>query len=72
MSKLKACPFCGNKNIHIESCKDLEDCGNFEECYNDGYVAVICSFNNGGCGASSGYRKSSDEAMEAWNYREAK
>ena len=34
---LKACPFCGSKNIVIDTCHDLGDCENFERCEDTGY-----------------------------------
>ena len=69
MNKLKPCPFCGGNNIVIESCAGLEECENFEECCNPGYFAAVCDYNNGGCGASGGYRKGKEKAIEAWNRR---
>ena len=37
---LKACPFCGSKNIVIDTCHDLGDCENFERCEDTGYYSV--------------------------------
>lgn len=34
-----------------------------------GYYAAVCCFQNGGCGASSGYRETKEEACAAWNER---
>lgn len=33
------------------------------------YYTVCCDFNQGGCGAASGYRSSVKEAVELWNKR---
>lgn len=69
MNKFKPCQFCGGKSIVITNCKELEACENFKECGNAEYVSVVCDFNQGGCGASSGYRPNIKEAIEAWNRR---
>ncbi|MCB6992419.1 Lar family restriction alleviation protein [bacterium 210820-DFI.6.37] len=67
--KLKPCPFCGGEELSIESCKSLEECEEFEGCNDDGYVAVVCDMTAGGCGSSSGYYKTKQEAIAAWNRR---
>lgn len=59
--ELKPCPFCGGKKLVITNCEDLDTYGNN---YN-----ICCDFNQGGCGASSGYRSSIKEAVELWNKR---
>ena len=70
-TELKPCPFCGKTVAKLSNCKDLEDCENFEECGCDEIMhTVVCNWNNGGCGASTGYRKTENEAIEAWNRRE--
>lgn len=56
--KLKPCPYCGGTNLttmngHIETSD----------------VAIVCKFNDGGCGASGGFRRTYDEAVKAWNER---
>ena len=66
--ELKPCPFCGGQSIGLDSCKGLEECQNFEECGSQ-YHAIVCNWNSGGCGASSGYYPTVEEAIEAWNRR---
>lgn len=60
MKELKPCPFCGSKKIIIT-----------DDCENSPYsnVCCCCDFNQGGCGAASGYRSTATEAIEAWNRR---
>lgn len=70
MEELKPCPFCGCKNIVVDTCHDLEDCENFESCEDAGYYSAVCDGNDGGCGASTGYRATIKAAVEAWNRRE--
>ena len=58
--ELKPCPFCGNKpTIRIFRGKDG---------WRDRY-AVLCRYDEGGCGAESGLYHYEDEAIEAWNRR---
>lgn len=77
MIELMSCPFCG-KNVaeptniqNCEMCANFEDedmCPNYEEC---GYGHfIVCNVNKGGCGASTGWYKTVDEALAAW-YRRA-
>ena len=64
MKELTPCPFCGNEKLFI-----------LDEGYNSGAYenipnyAVCCDFYRGGCGATSGYRRTEEEAIEAWNRR---
>lgn len=69
MKELKACPFCGKQVAEITNCIELEDCANFEACDNCGFVCVVCSANNGGCGATGGYAPTEKQAVEKWNRR---
>ena len=64
MKELKICPFCGNEKVIV-----LEESGNSEIFENIRNYVICCDFNNGGCGATSGYRISEEEAIEAWNKR---
>jgi len=58
--ELKPCPFCGSKpTIRIFRGKDG---------WRDRY-AVLCRYDEGGCGAESGLYHYEDEAIEAWNRR---
>lgn len=72
---LKKCPFCGSKAVKLTTARELEECANFEDCedYESSdscpYIAVVCDFTEGGCGATSGYKVNEDEAVKAWNNR---
>ena len=60
VSDLKPCPFCGNTpTIRIY---------NGEDGWRDRY-AVLCRYDEGGCGAESGLYHYQAEAIEAWNKR---
>lgn len=67
--KLKKCPFCEKEVADIANCIELEDCANFEECGNSGWVCVVCNANKGGCGATGGYADSEEKAILKWNTR---
>lgn len=62
--KLKPCPFCGGEKVVV-----LEEGGNSEIFENIRNYIICCDFNNGGCGATSGFRRTEEEAIEAWNKR---
>ena len=66
---LLPCPFCGRDMARFITCHEVEACGQFNRCDRDGSFAVICSFVYGGCGSSSGFYESREEAAEAWNKR---
>ena len=66
---LKRCPFCGKNKAAFADCKEVQCCYAWEHCKEDGPVSVVCDFLSGGCGASSGFRESYEEAAEAWNKR---
>lgn len=65
--KLKPCPFCGS----VLAPSDMTT----RESYDDNYgcvdeYCVVCDYNNGGCGASTGGGyKTREEAIKAWNRR---
>ena len=77
--KLSKCPFCGADVAEMSNAHDLEECANFEddrcpcEQYEEAgqcqFHTVVCSINNGGCGASSGYYETEESAAQAWNSR---
>ena len=57
---LKPCPFCGGEaTIRIFKGKDG---------WRDRY-AILCRYDEGGCGAESGLYHYMSEAIEAWNRR---
>ena len=63
MKELKPCPFCGGQNIEVlKESQSLDDL-TFHFC------ALVCNWNKGGCGASSGYYPTVEEAIEARNRR---
>lgn len=83
--KLKPCPFCGKSGTAVlsDACSD-EQCGNFEDevCPNYDPIGVrvdceglcpihyvVCDVRKGGCGASTGWHETTEEAVKAWNTR---
>ena len=66
---LKRCPFCGKDKAIFADCKEVQCCYAWEHCKEDGPVSIVCDFLAGGCGASSGFRESYEEAAAAWNKR---
>ena len=76
MENLKPCPFCGKSVAEFVTIKELEECKHFEDdacpAYEPSECAVkkiVCDFNQGGCGASTGYASSEDKLIELWNRR---
>ena len=75
MTNLKLCPFCGKNVAIISDVQDCELCSNFEEqnCpqFEDighcNMKLVCCNAQQGGCGASTGWYATEQEAVEAWN-----
>ncbi len=69
--KLKACPFCGEKETaEVFDQNELDgiykgDLG----YYDDPMFAACCAIRNGGCGACGGFRVTPEQAAEAWNRR---
>lgn len=59
---LKPCPFCGNRDVTMITRRGKDG-------WRDRYH-VLCDYSEGGCGASSGWYHSDDEAAESWNRRE--
>ena len=58
MTKLKPCPFCGSTAVDVEYKFALRT-----------FYYVVCNYNNGGCGASSGICTTEEEAVWVWNRR---
>lgn len=77
MKNLLRCPFCGKEVAEITNVRECEECANFEqedlcpefEQPGSCIFLVVCNANRGGCGCGSGYYKTADEAVEAWNRR---
>ena len=76
--KLDVCPFCGKSDtLMFTNAADEEACVKAEngDCCCDfepngcAMVAVVCSVNKGGCGASSGYSTTLKNAAKRWNRR---
>lgn len=75
---LKPCPFCGN-NIGIGVFDENEmDIRDEDDCVKTPYYSVCCSVNKfdievpnwkPGCGSSSGFYETKEEAIIAWNNR---
>ena len=66
MEELKNCPFCGGSDVCPVMNTELEG---LEHSEGSGYFTVVCKYNNGGCGATSGYRPTRKDAIIAWNGR---
>jgi len=56
---LKACPFCGSNSAPMI------------DQYDELNFGVVCSLFESGCGAHSVYRRTEEEAADAWNRRES-
>jgi hypothetical protein len=74
MERLFNCPFCESREApQLMTAAEVNclDCSPTCECQchdqeNSTFV-VCCNTLKGGCGATAGYRKSSSEAITAWN-----
>lgn len=71
--KLKSCPHCEKETTDIVDCSETTcafaiDCFCTETCLNKMY-AVVCNRTKGGCGATGGYYRTKEEAIEAWERR---
>lgn len=62
--QLLPCPFCGKQVSSLETAQELGGDGNSDEEW-----AVVCGIFEKGCGASSGYAKSTEGAILKWNQR---
>lgn len=60
-NKLKPCPFCGRTEmLTIDSMEDY---------LKDDIYRILCNIKDDGCGSSSGWYYSEEEAIRAWNTR---
>lgn len=66
---MKPCPFCGNAYPIFANCMEMQICEDFRSCGDGHYFTAICSFKNKGCGASTGFYPTKEEAAAAWNER---
>lgn len=78
---LKPCPYCAKRVAVLSCAKELEECKYFDKegediCPNFEWFAppckkirVVCDFTKGGCGATSGYAGTIEEAIRKWNMR---
>lgn len=68
-TELRSCPFCGGHNLRIISCD--EDCCDDIDCSgcDTKTFAVCCPIHQEGCGCSSGWKPTKEEAIKAWNNR---
>lgn len=66
---LAPCPFCGKQIAMFINCQELRACASARACEDGHYLSVVCSFQRGGCGASTGFFPTPLEAAEAWNRR---
>ncbi len=67
---LAACPFCGLDAADFTDCQELQACETWRKCpVESRYVAVVCSFYRGGCGASTGFYPNAATAALKWNHR---
>lgn len=72
MIELSKCPFCGKlTTVILTTAREIGDCKKADTCANvecESFT-VICDYSDNGCGASSRYARSPEEAAEAWNRR---
>lgn len=67
---LKPCPFCGNTKIVVLDANSISEfCEGDDQWEENPSFAVVCDFNDGGCGATGGYRLNEEGAAGAWNRR---
>jgi hypothetical protein len=70
---LRVCPFCGKfAPVHVEDCT-FDPCPDAEcDLCEERAYRVICDTDRDGCGASSGWYETREEAADGWNERAAK
>ena len=68
--KYKPCPFCGNPNVSLKV-YPKESVADGVKLFRNRY-AVLCDYDDGGCGGESGHYLNVREAVDAWNQRRRK
>lgn len=66
---LEPCPFCGLDKALFTNCQEVEACADYKRCADSHYFAVVCSCGDKGCGASTGFWPTREEAAKHWNQR---
>lgn len=70
MIELSKCPFCGKITpVTIATAEEMGDCKDGADCIECGHFCAVCDYSDGGCGASSRYARTPEEAAESWNRR---
>lgn len=67
LPKIKSCPFCGSTTAP-KICSVFEAFTSVPSTVGE-HWAVICGYNDGGCGASGKYCTSKVDAIKEWNKR---
>lgn len=69
MMELKPCPFCGNKNLIVNTI-DKVPLNDEPDEWEKTHYTVNCPYNDGGCGTTIAWvYDTAEEAVEAWNRR---
>jgi hypothetical protein len=63
------CPFCGKDVAIFVNCQEMRVCADYRKCEDSHYLSVACSYQHGGCGVSTGFFPTAEEAADAWNRR---
>lgn len=71
-SLLDPCLFCEKGIAMFVKCQEMKFCADYRKCEDGHYTSVVCSFQRGGCGASTGFFPTPQEAADAWNRRPCK
>lgn len=71
MIELKPCPFCGETDTLVAiNFNEMYGYEKGEDAYHqDPRYTIVCSRMRGGCGATGGYKKDAELAIENWNTR---
>lgn len=70
--ELKPCPFCGKAVANVGTVAEHEymDKDSLGYEFSSTHFDVVCDYENGGCGASTGKQYATpEEAIDAWNNR---